>query len=118
MTEVLSCYRCGASLAELPLPLGRLDECPVCSVQLHCCRMCRFYAPQRPRQCIEDDAEEVREKFRANFCDYFKPSAEAHDPRYASSDARARNQLDALFGDGDAGDDNAGGPPAAEDLFK
>jgi hypothetical protein len=29
MTNALICWKCGASLAELPLPLGRLAECPV-----------------------------------------------------------------------------------------
>lgn len=119
MVQALQCYRCGASLADLGLPLGRLDECPECTVQLHVCRMCQYYDPAVTKQCREDDAEEVREKARANFCDYFKPSATAHDPAFAAADVRARSQLDTLFGDGGDGDadgDDAAG--AAEDLFK
>ena len=119
MGETLRCYRCGASLEALSPPLGRLDECPECAVHLHVCRMCQFYAPGVPKQCREDDAEEVREKERANFCDYFKPSASAHDPSFATAEQRSRSQLDALFGDGDAGesrDDDAAS--TAEDLFK
>ena len=119
MVQTLHCYRCGASLAGLSLPLGRLDECPECSVQLHVCRMCGFYDPQVPKQCREDDAEEVREKRQANFCDYFKPSADAHDAGFTAADEQARTQLDSLFGDGDdnqPGADDAAS--AAEDLFK
>ena len=118
MVQALQCYRCGTSLAALSLPLGRLDECPQCSVQLHVCRMCRFYDPAVTKQCREDDAEEVREKTRANFCDYFKPSADAHDPTFVTADTKAKSELDALFGDGDgdAGDDDA--TSAADDLFK
>ena len=119
MVTTPHCYRCGASLAELGLPLGRLDECPACEVQVHVCRMCTHFAPQVVKQCREDDAEEVRDKFRANFCDYFKPSAAAHDPSFAAADSQARGQLAGLFGDADeAGqspDDPAG---AADDLFK
>lgn len=118
MVETLHCYRCGASLAGLSLPLGRMDECPECTIQLHVCRMCRDYDPRVPKQCREDDAEEVREKERPNFCDYFQPSADAHDPSFAAAESRSRDQLDALFGDSDSdgGEDDAGS--AAEDLFK
>lgn len=116
--ETLNCYRCGASLAGLSLPLGRMEECPECTVQLHVCRMCRFYDPQVPKQCREDDAEEVRDKVRPNFCDYFKPSVDAYQPGFAAAESRSRSQLDALFGGGDSdgGGDDADG--AAEDLFK
>ena len=118
MVEPLHCYRCGASLASMSLPLGRLEECPECTIQLHVCRMCRFYDPRVAKQCREDDAEEVREKERPNFCDYFKPSADAHDPNFAAAENKSRDQLDALFGDGDSegGGDDAGS--AADDLFK
>jgi len=116
------CYRCGASLVELGLPLGRLDECPACEVQVHVCRMCTHFAPQVVKQCREDDAEEVREKARANFCDYFKPSATAHDPGFAAADDQARGQLAGLFGEADQDsvslDDSDEAASAADDLFK
>lgn len=121
MPEALVCYRCGAGLESLPLPLGRLDECPACRVQLHCCRMCRFFDPQVARQCREDDAADVSDKHRANFCDYFKPNPQAHDPRFARADRQARDQLSALFGDGH-GDAPESPPPAGgpdpDDLFR
>jgi hypothetical protein len=96
--ETLQCYRCGHSLAELSLPLSRLDECPQCRVHLHVCRMCTNYAPRRPTACREDDAPEVRDKTTANFCDYFRPRAGAFDGAAQAAEARARSQLDALFG--------------------
>ena len=116
----LRCYRCGASLEALSLPLSRLDECPSCSVYLHCCRMCRFFDPAVAEQCTEDDAEEVKEKARANFCDYFKPGYDVYDPTAATAEARAKNSLDDLFG-GASGDDDQDGTDssnAAEDLFR
>lgn len=115
----LRCYRCGESLAAMSLPIGRLEECPACAVQLHVCRMCVNFHPQVPKQCREDDAEEVREKERANFCDWFRPSPDAHDPRYARGEVRARGQLAALFGD-DPADSGEQDPDtaAADDLFR
>lgn len=93
------CYRCGASLAALSLPLARLDECPECRVELHVCRMCRYFDPAVPRQCREDGAEEVREKTRANFCDWFRPAEGAFDGSLKSAEDAARDELAALFGD-------------------
>lgn len=119
MAQELHCYRCGASLAALSLPLARLDECPQCTVQLHVCRMCRHFDPAVTKQCREDDAEQVREKSRANFCDYFSPSESAHDPGFVAADEQARSRLDALFSE--PGDDAAAGDAAAsaaDDLFK
>lgn len=84
----------------MSLPLRRAEECPACSSQLHVCRMCSHYDRTRPRQCREDDAEEVRTKDRANFCDYFKPSPTAFDPVEAAREQAARDAADALFGPG------------------
>ena len=100
--EPLRCYRCGASLAALTLPLGRLEECPGCAAQLHVCRMCQRYAPQLPKGCNEDDAPDVRNKKSANFCDYFKPSPQAFTTSELAADEQARTELDALFGAGSA----------------
>lgn len=99
MSHNVACYRCGASLAALSLPLSRRDQCPDCSADLHVCRMCRFFDRTVPRQCREDGAEDVKDKERPNFCDWFKPSESAFDPtRKADADA-AQAALAALFGD-------------------
>lgn len=94
----LQCWRCGASLAGLSLPIGRTEECPQCHSQLHVCRMCQSWDPGRPKQCREDDAEEVRIKDRANFCDWFKPRPGAFDAAGAAADQAARSAAEALFG--------------------
>ena len=99
MSDKLSCYRCGESLAALSLPLSRQDQCPACSADLHVCKMCRYFDVRVPRQCREDGADDVTEKERTNFCDWFKPSDTAFDPaRKAEADA-AQDALAALFGD-------------------
>lgn len=121
MTESLQCYRCGASLADLSLPLSRMEECPQCANYLHCCRMCEFFDPHVARQCREDDAEEVKEKERANFCDYFKPSADRFDGKLVAAESTAKAELDALFGGGsvESGSDSPDNEPSeADKLFK
>jgi hypothetical protein len=59
--------------------------------------MCERYAPLKPKGCSEDDAIEVRDKKAANFCDYFKPSLRAFDPKAQQAEQAARSQLDSLF---------------------
>ena len=117
--EIIRCYRCGESLAALTLPFSRRDECPNCTVHVHVCRMCRFFDPAAAKQCREDDAEEVTEKERVNFCEWFKPSADAFDAVRARKETQAKSALAALFGD--AGEERPGDDDAlreAEDLFR
>lgn len=97
----LVCWKCGASLRDLPLPLSRMAECPQCKAEQHVCRMCRFYAPHTTRQCSEIRAEEVIKKDQANYCDWFKPRPGAFDARTQAKAASAKSKLDALF-DGSA----------------
>jgi hypothetical protein len=120
MTDSLQCYRCGGSLDELTLPISREDQCPACTVYVHCCRMCEFYEPSIAEQCREDDAEEVKNKENANFCDFFRPAAGRHDSTYARGDRDAQARFDTLFGDDpdDDGGDEKGPASAADDLFR
>ncbi len=95
----LVCWKCGATLAELPLPLSRLAECPKCRAYQHACKLCVHYAPGRPRACNEQDAEEVTDKEHANFCGWFEPRDRAFKPGAAQAKAgAAKATLDNLFG--------------------
>jgi len=91
------CWRCGESLAELSLPLLRLDECPQCQTELHVCKMCEFFDPTVAESCREPVAAEERDKEHANFCDYFKLTTDAYQPVSAEL-SRAEAELDELFG--------------------
>ena len=62
MAHDLVCWKCGASLAELTLPLRRLEECPECRSELHVCRMCVEYDTRVAKHCREPTAEEVSDK--------------------------------------------------------
>jgi ribosomal protein L40E len=98
MSHGLVCWKCGASLADYTLPLRRLEECRQCRAQLHVCRMCVEYDTHYAKHCREPTAEEVRVKDQANFCDFFKPRPDAHDVRGQEAAARARAELERLFG--------------------
>ena len=98
MAHGLTCWKCGASLAALTLPLRRLEECPGCRAELHVCRMCVEYDTAVATHCREPTAEEVREKTRANFCDHFRPRPGAYTAPDSAAIDRAREELEKLFG--------------------
>lgn len=98
MAHDLVCWKCGASLAALSLPLRRLEECPMCRAELHACKLCVEFDTRIAKQCREPTAEEVRDKEHANFCDHFKPRPNAHVPRDGAVIDAARAELDRLFG--------------------
>lgn len=119
MTSELRCFRCGASLAGLSLPLSRRDECPDCAIHLHVCKMCVSFDKSVPGQCREDDAEEVFDKEKVNFCEWFAPSADAFDPVRAEEASRAGSELASLFGEEpESRPDTDALTQRAEDLFK
>ena len=96
MPDTPLCWKCGASLAQLSLPLLRLDACKQCGAELHVCKMCRFYDIAVAKHCRETVAEEVRDKQRANFCDYFVINNNAYQPALTTD--TSRHALDELFG--------------------
>lgn len=97
MSEIV-CWKCGAGLKAVPQPFGRRAECLACHAELHVCRMCRHYDTGKAKQCREPMAEEVKDKTRANFCDWFQagPGAMADQ----GSPVAGRPALDDLFGGG------------------
>lgn len=101
MADQLVCWKCGASLKSLPLPLSRMAECPACKAELHVCKLCQFYDARTQRQCTEIRAEEIINKEHANFCDWFKSRPNAFDARAQAKAQASKAKLDALFGGGD-----------------
>lgn len=78
--------------------MRRAELCPACNADLYVCRMCGFYNTSVADACEETIATAVGNKERANYCDYFKPSARAYKGALDDAAARARAELDALFG--------------------
>lgn len=98
MSHELVCWKCGASLAALTLPLTRRDECRQCRAELHVCRMCVDYDERLAKRCREPTAEEVHDKTQANFCDFFVPRVGAYQAKDVSAAEQARTELEKLFG--------------------
>jgi len=98
MADEAVCWKCGASIAEWPLPLARNAECAACRADLHVCRLCTFYDKRVAKACREPIADEVQDKERANFCGYFSLKIGAYQGQDNRAVQQARSQLDALFG--------------------
>ena len=117
----LVCWNCGESLAGVPRPISRHEQCPACFEALHCCRLCRHYRTDITGQCDEDRADPPVVKENANFCDWFRPSRHAFSGRRVEKSTAAKDRLAALFRDpdGEPPDDAAptgesGGQPSRE----
>lgn len=82
------CWNCATGLTRLDF--GREARCPGCGKDTHCCRNCRLYAPGRPNDCFEPQAERVIDKTRANFCDWFEPDPK---PRERSTQGAGEDDL-------------------------
>jgi hypothetical protein len=63
--------------------------------------MCTFYDSTVPKQCSEDGAEEVIEKDRVNFCEWFKPGYDVFDAARVKKEAEAKDVFASLFGQDD-----------------
>lgn len=122
MAHSVVCYRCGTSLAAFSLPLARQDLCPECGSELHVCRMCRHFDERAVDQCLEEEAEAVREKARANFCDWFVAAERAWDSSASREAEEAAARFEELFGgDADTASSESGTDPLrdeAEKLFR
>lgn len=92
------CWKCGEPAELAPgARVGTRDACSRCDADLHVCRNCQFYDPTKNNQCSEPQAEWVRDKEAANYCDYFRPaSAPAGDWGGAPSQD-AKKRFDSLF---------------------
>ena len=98
MTQTLTCWKCGTSLAEVPVPFARVAECPACRGDLHVCRMCVFFDPGARRGCKEPVADEVSDRERANFCGYFTAARGLGPGADTPVSQAALAELDSLFG--------------------
>jgi hypothetical protein len=91
-----SCHSCKKELS-LGREIGRRDECPFCGADLHCCLNCKFYDPHAPKQCREPQAELVRVKDKANFCDFFVFAEGRAGADSGAGADKTRKALDDLF---------------------
>jgi hypothetical protein len=93
----MRCFSCGAVTAlATGERIGFGDRCERCDADLHVCRNCRFHDPSAYNECRESSAERVRDRDRANRCEYFSPG-DREDGDGVSARSAARAALDDLF---------------------
>ena len=98
MAESFTCWNCGKQLDGIILPMSRREICSSCHADLHSCKMCVHFRDEGRGDCMEERAEWISDRERANFCDYFSPSKDAYSGQSDKS-AEAKAKLAALFGD-------------------
>ena len=92
------CFHCGFQFPE-KFEVFRSTTCPSCGSDAKVCLNCRFYSPSSHWECRETIPERVKEKDRANFCEFFVLNPEAGAGGAGRSKAEeARSQFDSLFG--------------------
>lgn len=100
--EKLVCWKCGVTLDGVPMPIRRHSNCLSCYAELHCCRMCASYDTRLISRCSDERADSPENKESANFCEFFEPRPGAHDFSQDKSAEKAKAELAALFGEGEA----------------
>ncbi len=106
---MIICHYCKNSI-DNKTPIYRTTICPACGKDLKICLNCRFYEKGAHWDCRETISEPVRDKEKANFCDYFSvlmytpEEAEAHIDgsisKTENKQKKARSNFNDLFGNG------------------
>ena len=97
------------------LPLSRASVCLSCEVDLKVCLNCSFYDEAFYQQCRESEAELVRDKEGANFCDFFKPSKKTN---IENENNKRLEDLNRLFQESPEGKSSPKKLSKLEDLFR
>lgn len=90
----LECFHCHKNNSYQD-KIGFRDECVHCRSDLHVCKNCEFYDAKAYNECRETSADVVREKDRANYCDFF--SARKSGTGYMDEKAKLKAAAEALF---------------------
>jgi len=90
------CYYCGTLIEG---KVYRTSVCPQCGKDLKTCVNCDFYSPGSHWDCRETIPEAVREKERANFCDFFRMSNSTRGDSGKKDGGDHRKAFDSLFGE-------------------
>ena len=97
------CYFCGAEIND-GMRIYRSSTCPSCLKDLKICYNCKFYSEGAHWDCLESIHEPVREKDRANFCEYFqfkefKNSESGNNTGGVDKRKKAKQDFNKLFSD-------------------
>lgn len=90
------CFYCHREI-KAPNRVGFNDTCAYCGTDLHACLNCRFYDRHSYNECRETQSEWVKEKDRANRCEYFAFADARNGKNRYNEAAEAKAKLDELF---------------------
>ncbi len=95
----MNCWKCGTEIEVSPSEkIISRNSCPQCDRDLHVCRNCRFHDPDAHNECRETQAEWVRDKEKANYCDYFEPArGRSWDVESSNNVRSVKSAFDKLF---------------------
>lgn len=94
------CFKCRNELemiVKVGVKVGRLDACPHCGAYMHVCKNCRFYDPNVHNECLETQADFIRDREESNFCAHFEFKQRNEAPEADHSADLAKAKLDDLF---------------------
>lgn len=97
MAASIVCWKCGAEISNLLLPIGRYTQCSTCKADLHICIACQNYNPKMISKCDHPSGEVTQDLKLANYCEYFSPQANAYNSAQSTANDDARGRLEALF---------------------
>ena len=66
----IQCWSCHTSIDLPSHPVNRGEYCPKCMSDVRVCLNCIFFDSQA-KGCIEPEAEDISDRTRANYCEYF-----------------------------------------------
>ncbi len=90
-----SCWSCGEGLKASEF--GRETNCLQCGRPTRVCLNCLWYDVSKANACAEPMAEEVMEKDRPNFCNFFEPEIKQQGGAQGRSDADHLAAAEELF---------------------
>jgi len=82
------CFKCKNPVTSEAISFR--DECAQCRSDLHVCLNCLFYDEGKANKCREPQADYVKERDRANYCEYFRF-------KNASREKSAKDEAEKLF---------------------
>ncbi len=91
------CHSCGSVFPE-KMEVYRSTECPSCRSDVKVCLNCVFYSPGSHWDCRESIPEAIREKDKANFCDFFMLGGGKSGSGSKDKSDKARSDFNSLFG--------------------
>lgn len=105
---ILHCWKCHKKISDEPIQIGFRAVCMHCSVDLHVCKNCRYYAMGKPNDCLVPGTDFIRDREASNLCEEFKPktgfekendSLEKAKRLFGDSNLEKKRNFNDLFGE-------------------